>query len=104
MRRRKALKSPAHIKTIIPHLMKSYRNQGDTEMVKIFGIWEKAVGVSISKHAQPEAFKGKLLLVNVTDSTWMHQLQFLKKDILAKLNAVMGQHRIEEIRFRIGPI
>ena len=104
MKKRKTLQAPAHIGSIIPHLMKHYRVEGDTEMAKIFDEWESAVGEPISRHCQPEAFKGKLLLVHVTDSAWMHQLQYLKKDILAKLNAVMGRHMIEDIRFRIGPI
>jgi predicted nucleic acid-binding Zn ribbon protein len=42
--------------------------------------------------------------VNVTSSTWMHQLQFLKKDIIKQINHALGKELVEEIKFKIGPI
>ena len=63
-----------------------------------------AVGEVIARNARPGAFKGKLLLVNVTSSTWAHQLQFLKKDIIKKVNDALGKELVEEIKFKIGPV
>jgi predicted nucleic acid-binding Zn ribbon protein len=102
--RRKRMSKPVPIASIIPRLMTRCRKQGDFQMIRIFDIWDDAVGAPISTHAQPEAFQGKLLVVHVTDSTWMHQLQFLKADMIRQLNTALGGHLIEEIRFRVGPL
>ncbi|MFC1813872.1 DUF721 domain-containing protein [Thermodesulfobacteriota bacterium] len=62
------------------------------------------VGKAIAENARPAAFKGKMLLVHVTSSTWIHELQFLKKDIIRKVNNALGEEQVEEIKFKIGPI
>jgi len=54
------------------------------------------------QNAQPLAFKGKLLLVEVTSSAWLHELQFLKGDIIKNLNDALGKELISEIKFKIG--
>ena len=67
-------------------------------------VWEKAVGPPISDNAKPFAVKGSLLLVHVSSSAWLHQLQFLKVELLEKLNDNLKNERIEEIKFKIGPV
>lgn len=94
----------AHIGNVIRNVLGSYRQESDEDLVRIWSLWDNAVGEVIAGNARPEAFKGKLLLVNVTSSTWAHQLQFLKKDIIAKVNQALGKALVEDIRFKIGPI
>lgn len=104
MKRRKNVKEFTHIGNIISNVLRSYRHEADEGLVQIWDLWDRAVGENIAKNARPEAFKGKLLLVNVTSSAWAHELQFLKKDIIAKVNQAMGKALVEEIKFKIGPV
>ncbi|BBO79155.1 hypothetical protein DSCW_65720 [Desulfosarcina widdelii] len=67
-------------------------------------IWEKTIGPPISENARPFAVKGDLLLVHVSSSAWLHQLRFLKDELLAKFNAGLESQRIGEIKFKIGPL
>jgi predicted nucleic acid-binding Zn ribbon protein len=67
-------------------------------------LWDRVVGAPIAGNAKPAAFKGRILLVHVTSSTWIHQLQFLRKDIIEQLNRALGKELIEEIKFKIGPV
>lgn len=92
------------IGSILKKVMTTCRRDSDNELTAIWGIWDTAVGKAIAENARPEAFKGKLLLVNVNNSIWLHQLQFLKKEVIAKINDAMGKKLVEEIKFRIGPI
>ena len=62
------------------------------------------MGEIIAENARPAAFKGKILLVHVNSSPWLHQLSFLKKDILARINRELGQDLVDEIKFKIGPL
>jgi predicted nucleic acid-binding Zn ribbon protein len=66
--------------------------------------WERVVGAPIADNAKPFAVNGSLLLVHVTSSAWMHQLRFLKTELLEKLNHNLGNRRIGDIKFKIGPM
>ncbi len=101
---RRNRKEFVHIGDIIDKAIKSYRIESDEGLSHVWSLWNDLVGVAIAKNAQPAAFKGKLLLVHVTSSTWMHQLQFMKEEIKAKVNNALGKNLIEEIKFKIGSV
>jgi predicted nucleic acid-binding Zn ribbon protein len=58
----------------------------------------------IAQNARPAAFKGRILLVHVTSSTWVHQLQFLKVEMIDKLNDALGKALIDDLKFKIGTV
>lgn len=97
-------KEPVHIASIISKTLKQFRGEGEEHLVNIWKMWDDAVGEYIAKHTQPEAFKGKILLVKVTDSSWIQELQFLKKDIITRVNHALGKNLIEEIKFKVGSV
>jgi hypothetical protein len=93
-----------HIGDIINGVLKTCRRDCDEELSQVWSLWESAVGDVIAKNTRPEAFKGKLLLVLVNSSPWMHQLQFLKKDIINNVNQALGKELVQDIKFKIGPV
>jgi predicted nucleic acid-binding Zn ribbon protein len=93
-----------HIGNILNNVLKTCRSDCDEELSKVWSLWESAVGEVIAKNTKPEAFKGKLLLVLVNSHPWMHQLQFLKKDIINKVNQALGKELVQDIKFKIGPV
>lgn len=92
------------IGSIINKTLKTYRCQSDGELSKIWSLWNSAVGEAIAENAQPAVIRGKLLVVNVSSSTWIQQLQYLKKDMLKKINDVLGKQLVDEIKFKVGPV
>jgi hypothetical protein len=40
----------------------------------------------------------------VSSSAWLHQLHFLKTELLEKLNLGLTNQKIEDIKFKIGPL
>ena len=90
--------------TVLPNLLKSIRTGSDAQLVEVWELWDGVVGETIAKNARPAAFKGKLLLVEVSSSSWMHQLQFLKADIIEKINDAFGKEMVDEIKFKIGTL
>lgn len=76
----------------------------DLELIPLWARWTEMVGPVIARHTRPEAVKGTLLLVNVSSSPWLQELQFLKKDIMVKLNAFIGREAVHDIKFQIGPV
>ena len=93
-----------HIRNILDDVLEPYRSKPDFELKAVWRLWDEVVGETIAQNARPAAFKGKLLIVNVSSSTWIHQLQFLKNEMIAKLNAALGKPLIEELKFQIGPL
>ncbi|MDM8551183.1 DUF721 domain-containing protein [Desulfobacterales bacterium HSG2] len=89
--------------SIISRTLKNCRGESE-EVLKIWSLWESVVGEAIAENARPAAFKEKLLLVNVSDPIWIQQLQFLKADMIAKINEALGKNLIEDIKFKVGPV
>ena len=89
---------------IIDTSLGAYRQKKDSKMLKIFDLWEDAVGECISMNAKPAAFKGDLLLVHVSSSTWIHHLYFQKQELIGKINAALGNELVRELKFKIGSI
>ena len=90
--------------SVIDKIMQTGFRQQDAPLLKVWELWERAVGEIIAENARPAAFKGKILLVHVNSSPWLHQLHFLKKDILTRLNRELGRDLVDEIKFKIGPL
>ncbi|MEZ4525461.1 MAG: DUF721 domain-containing protein [Desulfobacterales bacterium] len=93
-----------HIADILPSAMQAYRSKDDGELTRIWELWSSAVGPAIAENTRPAAFKGTLLIVHAASSVWMHQLQFLKKDIIEKVNRSLGKRLVKDIKFRIGAV
>ena len=104
MERKKRKAKFVHIGNIIGDVLKNYRRESDAELIMVWQIWDSIVGDVISPNAKPAAFKGRVLLVHVSSSTWIHQLQFLKKEMIAKLNHALGKTLIDDLKFKIGPL
>ena len=99
---RKTGKEFVALGSVLPNVLKSVRRGSDEQLVQIWERWDRIVGEAVAKNARPAAFKGKLLLVEVSSSTWIHELQFLKAEIIKKINAAFGTKMVEEIKFKIG--
>lgn len=93
-----------HISDILNSALSKYRPAMDTEMTRIWDIWDDAVGKPIAMNAKPDTFKDGILIVNVSSSSWIHQLKFLEKDMILNINKQLEQISIKQIRFKIGKI
>jgi len=62
--------------------------------------WDDVVGRKIALRARPRELEGKTLLVDVDGSAWIHELSYLKDDILRELNHRVGGNAIDRIVFR----
>ncbi len=93
-----------HIGSVIDDVLQTYRREPDGELIQVWHIWDSIVGDVIAKNAKPGAFKGRILLVYVTSSTWVHQLQFLKEEMITKLNEALGKSLIDDLKCKIGPV
>jgi len=66
--------------------------------------WNKAVGPQIAAQTRPNRLRKDTLFIKVSNSIWMHQLQFMKQDIIDKTNKILGREMIKDIHFSIAVI
>jgi len=100
----KEKRSFVHIGSVLRDMLKNSRLETDTSLIRVWDIWQEAVGDVIAANTRPAAFKGNLLIVNATSSSWLQQLRFLKPEILQKVNHVLDNVSVKDIKFKVGPV
>lgn len=59
--------------------------------------WAQIVGPVIAQHARPVRLRRGVLVVEVDGAEWMHELQYLKQELRARLNAHLGRAVVREL-------
>ncbi|MFB3884102.1 MAG: DciA family protein [Thermodesulfobacteriota bacterium] len=98
------MKKPQPIHSVLEQILRSLEIDVPLKSYTIWGAWKEIVGDSVALQAQPRAIRNRILFIDVSHSTWMQQLQFLKPTLLEKINAFLGQPLLQDIRFRLGKI
>jgi len=75
-----------------------------SEKRRLQEIWNRSVGDRIAAQTTPDRLQKGSLYVKVSNSVWMQQLHFLKKEIIDTVNRQMGEQLIKNIFFSIGEI
>jgi predicted nucleic acid-binding Zn ribbon protein len=63
--------------------------------------WPQVVGPRIARHTRAVAFRDGVLQVEVEGSAWMHELGFLKRDLVRKVNEQVGSRLVRDVRFTV---
>jgi len=91
-----------HIKEVIDDILGTSALPIDFDGVRIWKLWDGVVGKTIAKHARPSRIKKGVLMVKVTDSVWVQELEFKAQTIKESLNRKLQREAIKKIRFRVG--
>ena len=66
--------------------------------------WRSAVGEQIAALSRPGQVRRGTLDVSVTSSTLVQELGFQKQQLLKRLQELLPDEKIRDLRFRVGPI
>jgi predicted nucleic acid-binding Zn ribbon protein len=102
--KRRNNKTFTNLGDVLGKIIPQYRPATDQYLLRVWDLWEQAVGVDIAANARPAAVKSHTLLVHVSNSTWLHHLRFLEHDLMVQLNTALGREEIRNIKFKIGPV
>jgi len=100
--KRRHLQGSVHIGDVLQSVLKACHPRLNSDLVQLWDLWHEIVGEDVAENARPAAVKGKILLVYVSSSSWIHHLQFRKSDMIKAVNQALGQDSIEEIKFKVG--
>ena len=98
------MEKPKPLRSILEETLKALEIEAPLKAYSIFGAWKEIVGEPIALQTQPRSIRNQILFIDVSHSTWMQQLQFLKPTLLEKINTFLGEPHIQDIRFRLGKI
>lgn len=66
---------------------------------KYLALWQDVVGKKIGQYTRPLTIKDRKLVVEVSDSIWLHHLSLLKSKIVEDLNRSAGFSLLDDIQF-----
>mgnify|MGYP001043397728 CR=1 FL=1 len=81
----------------IKEYIKVRKLSAQIDVGKIQAKWEKIVGKKISKNIIITDIKNKKIFVKCSNSVWKHEAQYLKQEILEKIQKETKNKEIEEI-------
>lgn len=74
------------------------------EMLRVFEVWEEAVGSYNASKARPESVKNGRLTIVVESSVWIDHYTYLKDQFVENMNNALGGEVIREITFKVGDV
>ena len=101
---RRKTSAPLRVGDILKEAMKRRNIPVDMAGGKIVSDWENTVGPVISQQTRPEKIRNRTLYLTVSSPIWMQQLQFMKKELLEKVNAALQKEAVSDIFFNVGVI
>ena len=91
---------------LIHALPKLLRAAGEAEEVAeaaAFVAWRRVAGEALRTSAVPFRLYRKTLVVAVPDVTWRRQLEEVARQLIFRLNSILGQPLVTYIEFRVDP-
>jgi predicted nucleic acid-binding Zn ribbon protein len=98
------MKRPAPVTDLLTSLLRGTPAELRLREGRIWEVWEEAVGGKIAAHAQPASFREGTLTLHVDSSPWLQQLNYLKKDLIAKVNEALDEELVQEIQLKGGKV
>jgi len=68
----------------------------------LLNLWKTVLGQKVASVSDPLRISDGILFVQAKNSSWANELNYLKRDIISKLNAQAKSKLIKDIRFKVG--
>jgi len=92
------------IKELVENFIKEKAPENIIVQTALLTEWPKIISKSAAAKTKPVLIKDKILVVVVSNSSWLHQVTMDKNKILKKIHKIVGDEAIKDIRFKIGQI
>lgn len=95
-------RDPQPLSALAGSLAKSRGWSGKVAEGTVFGRWAAVVGDDIASHADPVSLTEGVLSIQAESTAWATQLRMLQAQLLAKINAAVGQGVVTSLKIS-GP-
>ena len=90
---------PEPVSNVVARLLRDLGLEEGVRGWKAVESWPSLVGARIARHSRAVGFQGGILQVEVEGSAWMHELGFLKRELLGSIRRDLGADLVRDIRF-----
>jgi predicted nucleic acid-binding Zn ribbon protein len=63
--------------------------------------WGEVVGDAIATHARIRSLRGTVLTVGVESGSWATELRYLEREVLTRVEAILGPGVVTELRVAV---
>jgi predicted nucleic acid-binding Zn ribbon protein len=81
-----------------PEILKTVR------VMRAFRDWKAIVGEPLARKSAPVKYDHGVLIVHVASAVWALELRFQAEEIKRRLNELLGEDAVREVRFVEGPL
>ena len=71
-------------------------------LARVQACWAAAVGAAVAAAAKPAAEREGVLTVRCEAAVWSAELELMSGELLARLNAALGEELLHKLRCRVG--
>ena len=84
--------------SILPGLMRDMGLEGAVRGWRAVDAWPEVAGERIARHSRAISYREGTLTVEVEGSAWMHELGFLKRELVRRLDQHAGGGVVRDVR------
>lgn len=92
--------APRRIGTLIPSLLEELGLSRRLREYEVLEKWPEIVGGKIARVTAAERLHEGKLWIRVSHSAWRNELQFMKREIIEKINTSFREEIVRDIIFR----
>lgn len=67
------------------------------EEARIWEKWPDLAGMEFMAHGRPLGVRESMLIIEVDSAVWMHKFAYVKRDLVRKINRLIGRELVTEI-------
>lgn len=88
---------------VLPRLMTSLGKEKAYQAQLVFHFWDRIVGKGIALHVRPVRMDFHTLFLSADAPVWAHELRYMERRVIDKINAFACAELVKELRFGAPP-
>ncbi|MBL9100833.1 MAG: DUF721 domain-containing protein [Myxococcales bacterium] len=96
--------APLQLTEAIWELVRRHVDVETVALVQVRDVWPRVAGAHLEARTWPAAVHGETLVVHVHDNQWLHELTYMRQDLLRRLQALAPTTRLTALRLRLGDV
>lgn len=92
---------PTAVSDILGQLFKGNKWASQLRRYHLFSHWEKIVGPEVARQSRPEIWRGNILTVSVSNSSWLTELRMREPEIVENIEEAYPDLKIRRIQWRL---
>ena len=89
------------VASVLTRVLRKLGLEGELHGWRAVEEWPRLVGPRVARRTRAVSFREGTLIVEVEGSAWMHELGFLKRDLLREIHRGLGSECVRDVRFVI---